>query len=160
MTGVLSWPCKTLVAVVRGMRPYGIGLASVVLFVGCEAQQTHIVKTTRYPDGTEVRYSNMSSGYGYNPNIAFDMSVQADPRAPSPDAAARVPARAVEAMGHGTAPVVYPSQVVIPVPVIAPAATGGYWGPSPWATGMPVMPGAFGAGVFGPPIPNFGFGCR
>lgn len=173
-----------------GLRVTALACAGTALLVGCEAQQTHIVKTTRYPDGTEVRYSNMSSGYGYNPNVTVDVSVHSDPYMPPRDAPTLAPTRGIErtdvrssghqgevqfarpldsasptnflavaarldGSGYVTVPVPVPS-----VPVITPGFTGGYWGPSPWATGMPAMPGAYGAGVFGPPIPNFGFRGR
>lgn len=35
---------------------------------GCQTQQTDIVRYIRLPDGTEYRYTNQSSGYGFNPN--------------------------------------------------------------------------------------------
>ena len=40
--------------------------------VGCQPQQTNIVRTARLPDGTELSYSNTSSGYFFNPNYTSD----------------------------------------------------------------------------------------
>jgi hypothetical protein len=40
--------------------------------LGCQPQQTNIVRTAKLPDGTEVSYSNTSSGYFFNPNYTND----------------------------------------------------------------------------------------
>lgn len=48
-----------------------IGLMSVLL-VGCQPQQTNIVRRAKLPDGTELSYSNTSSGYFFNPNYTND----------------------------------------------------------------------------------------
>ena len=62
---------------------------SCVLFVsvlGCQAQQTNIVRTVKLPDGTETTYTNKSSGYGYNPNYTSDQNINVT----APNAAAVV----------------------------------------------------------------------
>ena len=51
---------------------------SCVLFVsvlGCQAQQTNIVRTVKLPDGTETTYTNKSSGYFCNPNETSDQNI-------------------------------------------------------------------------------------
>ena len=63
--------------------------------IGCQPQQTHIVRSTRLPDGTQYTYSNDSSGYGYNPNFTSNQNV--DVAAPS--AAANVNVNAGEGGG-------------------------------------------------------------
>ncbi len=44
----------------------------VVASLGCQPQHTNIVRTAKLPDGTEVSYSNTSSGYFFNPNYTDD----------------------------------------------------------------------------------------
>ena len=63
--------------------------------IGCQPQQTHNVRSTRLPDGTQYTYSNDSSGYGYNPNFTSNQNV--DVAAPS--AAANVNVNAGEGGG-------------------------------------------------------------
>lgn len=165
----------------------------VALNGGCEAQQTHIVSTVRYPDGTEHRYANLSSGYGYNPNVTVDVSARPDspmiPRLPARPAATTATVPSIERYGGDeSAPrsTLYPAAApggavssggwgyggpyslpasMLPAPVIVPVYTGGYWGQSPWSgsawgAGVPWTSGTFGAGVYGPPLPGTGVGCR
>ena len=151
-----SWRCDAARAVACGSSLCA-GLAGASLLLGCEAQRTNIVRTTRYPDGTEVHYSNTSSGYGYNPNVTVDVNSNV-----STNATGNAVPVVVGAGGWGYSGAVVP----VAVPTIAPAI-GPYWAPSPWPgpawiPGTPYYQGCYGAGVYGPPIPNFGFGfgCR
>jgi hypothetical protein len=137
--------------------------ATVALLAGCQVQQTNIVRTTRYPDGTEVHYSNTSSGYGYNPNVTVDVnsnvSTNASVSASGTPAQVIVGGGGVGYSGWGYAG---PAVVPVAVPAIAPAFSN-CWAPSPWPgpawiPGTPYFQNCYGVGVSGPPVAGFGFG--
>jgi len=138
-------------------------MASVALFAGCQVQQTNIVRTTRYPDGTEVHYSNTSSGYGYNPNVTVDVNSNVSTNASV--SASGTPAQLIVGgggVGYGGWGYAGPAVVPVAVPAIAPTFSN-CWAPSPWPgpawiPGTPYYQNCYGAGVCGPPVAGFGFG--
>lgn len=73
----------------RNSRSFSALIASCIgaaALAACQPQQTHIVRTTRLPDGTEYSYVNNSNGYGYNPNYTSDQNINVN----APQAAAVV----------------------------------------------------------------------
>ena len=55
----------------------------VVLFVsvlGCQVQQTNIVRTVKLPDGTETTFTDKSIWCSYNPNSTRDQNINVNPR--------------------------------------------------------------------------------
>ncbi len=51
------------------------GSAMIIVLGACAPQQTHIVTEIHRPDGTIERYTNMSSGFGYNPNATSNVNI-------------------------------------------------------------------------------------
>jgi hypothetical protein len=51
------------------------GSALILVLGACAPQQTHIVTEIHRPDGTVERYTNMSSGFGYNPNATSNVNI-------------------------------------------------------------------------------------
>lgn len=52
-----------------GLVAFSIALAA------CAPQSTHIMTEIHRPDGTIERYTNLSQGYGYNPNITGNVNI-------------------------------------------------------------------------------------
>jgi len=68
--------------------------------MGCQPQQTNIVRTARLPDGTELSYSNTSSGYFFNPNYTSDPGLGGPGPLVVPIAAGVLPGAAVYPMPY------------------------------------------------------------
>lgn len=68
--------------------------------LGCQPQQTNIVRKARLPDGTELSYSNTSSGYFFNPNYTDDPGLGGVGVAGAPVMAAVMPGGAVYPMPY------------------------------------------------------------